>query len=390
MLQSDGPVNWEIAGQIAAWVAVVDPETLESGQPPTELPPEPPVDPDTVSSIDGLARAVQARVAEATGIDAAYATPVRVVTRREWADLHLTALRPVLEAFATTLQRAMLDRGDDAPETPAVPDPSNPFGFPMGADPLGGILTMLAPVLLGVQAGTMVGHLAQHSLGRYDLPLPTADEPGLCFIARNLDEFETAWELPRTDLRFHVVLHEALRAAERSVPWVQPRLVRLSTEYVRGYDLDLSALEDQLGSFDPSDPSSISGIADDPRALLGAMQTPGQRELLRPLEVFTSVLEGYADVLLDEIGRPLIPEFDRINEARRRHRVERGEAERFVGMLLGLELDREQYEQGEAFCRGVIEREGIAGLNRLWSGEAMIPTRPEIEAPGLWLARIDL
>ena len=51
---------------------------------------------------------------------------------------------------------------------------------------------------------------------------------------------------------------------------------------------------------------------------------------------------------------------------------------------------RELDELGERFCLGVIERAGMEGLDRLWTGEEMVPTRPELEAPGLWLARIDL
>jgi uncharacterized protein (DUF2342 family) len=58
--------------------------------------------------------------------------------------------------------------------------------------------------------------------------------------------------------------------------------------------------------------------------------------------------------------------------------------------LLGLELDRDHYEQGVAFCSGVVERAGVDGLNRLWEGPHMVPTAAELAAPGLWLARIEL
>jgi uncharacterized protein (DUF2342 family) len=70
--------------------------------------------------------------------------------------------------------------------------------------------------------------------------------------------------------------------------------------------------------------------------------------------------------------------------------VERGQAAGFVDQLLGLQLDREHYERGVAFCRGVVERSGNDGLNRLLEGPAMIPTPAELDAPGLWLARIEL
>jgi uncharacterized protein (DUF2342 family) len=39
---------------------------------------------------------------------------------------------------------------------------------------------------------------------------------------------------------------------------------------------------------------------------------------------------------------------------------------------------------------GVVERAGEEGLARLWHSEKELPTPAELEAPGLWLARIDL
>jgi putative hydrolase len=251
-------------------------------------------------------------------------------------------------------------------------------------------MQMLAPALLGMQAGSMVGYLAQHALGRYDLPLPTADEPSLCFVVQNIDEFEEGWSLERADLRFYVAVHEVVHAAERSVPWVRDRLVRLSTEYVSAYEVDPTALESRFGSLDPTDPSSLGSMAEDPNALLGAMQSPRQDEPRRQLQLLCSVLEGYADSVLERVGQKLIRSFGQIHEAMKRHRVERGEAEVFIEGLLGLKLERGHYEQGAAFCDGVIERAGPQGLNRLWEGERMLPTRAELDAPGLWLARIEL
>jgi uncharacterized protein (DUF2342 family) len=61
-----------------------------------------------------------------------------------------------------------------------------------------------------------------------------------------------------------------------------------------------------------------------------------------------------------------------------------------VERLLGLELTQGVYDRGAAFVDGVIERVGRDGLARLWEGDAMLPSPPEVDAPGLWLARIDL
>jgi putative hydrolase len=376
LLQSEGPVNWEIAAQVAGYVAL-DGETSE-----------PAVLPGDRDELEELARAAESHVVAETGLDGVLGLNTQALTRKEWVDLHLKVLRPVLEALAVTLRKAM-DQ-DDGPDEPMGHPSGAPFGFPGGGDPFGGLMTMLAPLLLGVQAGSMVGYLAQHALGRYDLPLPTDDGPGLAFVVPNLAAFEEAWSIDPRDLRFAVALHEVVHAAERSVPWVRERLLALSIEYVSAYEVDPNAFEAQFGELDPSDPSSFAGIAERPEALLGAMQSDRQREILERVLALTMVLEGYADVVIERLGSKLLPEFGRIHEAMQRHHVERGEAERFIDQLLGIRLDREHYEKGEAFCRGVIERAGMEGLNRLWESERMLPTPSELDAPGLWLARIDL
>ena len=38
----------------------------------------------------------------------------------------------------------------------------------------------------------------------------------------------------------------------------------------------------------------------------------------------------------------------------------------------------------------MVERAGADGLARLWVDEQDLPTPAEVDAPGLWLARIDL
>lgn len=384
ILQSPGPVNWAIATQLATAVA-------------TDGRDEAPVAAGEQAQLEELARAAQTHVVAETGLAAAFAMPVRAMGRREWATLHLDALRPVLESLATTLGQAfspdamrdLLADGLDEADLAAAP-----AGMP-NADEIAAALPMMAPLLLGVQAGSMIGYLARHALGRYDLPLPTADAPSLAFVVPNIDEFEEAWSLERADLRFYVAIHEAVHAATRSVPWVRDRLLSLAIDYVSAYEFDPTTLDSRIGegifeNLDPGDPSSIQALAEHPDELLGALRSERQRALLERARVFHAVLEGYADSVLERVGRTLLSSFDQIHEAMARHRIERGEAERFVEGLLGLATDREDYERGAAFCDGVVERAGPDGLNRLWERAEMEPTPNELVAPGLWLARIEL
>ena len=93
---------------------------------------------------------------------------------------------------------------------------------------------------------------------------------------------------------------------------------------------------------------------------------------------------------VDVVGEQLIADYPRLTEALRRRRVEAAEADRFVERLFGLELTQATYDRGNAFVAGVLERAGQDGLRRLWDGPDLLPTPPEVDAPGLWLARIDL
>src|SRR5215208_5955186 len=87
LLQSEGPVNWEIAAQVAG-----DVETSE----PTVLP----ADRD---ELEELASAAESHVVAETGLDGVLGLSTQAMTRTEWVDLHLKVLRPVLEALAVTL-----------------------------------------------------------------------------------------------------------------------------------------------------------------------------------------------------------------------------------------------------------------------------------------------
>jgi putative hydrolase len=387
MLQTPGPVNWELAQRVAEETSTTDRETH---QPMIDAPTEA----SERTQVLDIVRAAQTHIAGATALSHALSLPAEIVDRPEWARRTLDGLRPVLVALAEALTPEA-----DATVEPDAPDlAANPLGA-FGPDMLAGMMSALSPVLLGWLAGSLTGFLAQLALGQYDLPLPLAGEPALTFVTPNIDAFGNDWSLDTTDLRFALGLREAVHGAQRSVPWVRERLVRLSTAYVRGYELRPEALEQQfeaLANFDPStfDPSNPESFAEvdlpDPGSLLDAMQTPAQQPVLEELQRFAAVLEGYADTVVDAVGEPLVPSLRQIEEAMRRHRVDRGRAAGFVDRMLGLELGREHFEQGHAFCLGVVERGGQEALDRLWESEAMVPTRSELTAPGLWLARIDL
>ena len=369
LLTSQGPLNWEIARQLAQWTAA-------------EGEPEDNPDPIARVRLEELLRVADLHVSEATGL-ATTATggllSVAAVTRSDWALRTLEAWRPLLERLASSLGQ---------PPTPA--DISEVTSDDPMARLLGNLPQAVAPLLLGMQAGSMVGHLAIRAMGQYDLPVPRPPSDELLFVPTTIDRFATDWSLPVNDVRLWVCLHEITHHAVLSRPHVRARLEELLTAYAGSFEPNGSALEDRLGGFDPTDLAALQETFSNPEVLLGELETTAQRELKVPLQALLAAIAGYVDHVMDVVGRRIIGAYGPLTEALRRRRLSEDEGTRFVGRLLGIELDGRVYERGAAFVRGVLERAGDDALSRLWHSERELPTPAEINAPGLWLARIDL
>ena len=366
LFSSQGPVSWEVARQLAHWTAT---EGVAESNP----------DPIERMRLEELARVAELHVVEATGLQTTVSGRVLTVvpvTRGEWARRALTDLRPLLERLAGALTMP----GD--PDEGTAPDPASQL--------LGGVAQMLGPILIGMQAGFMTGHLARRSLGQYDLPLPRPETGEVALVPANVDEFAREWSVPADDLRLWILLHDLTRHAVLGQAHVHRRLQELLLEYAGGFTVDPSGLEDKLGDIDPTNPASFQAVLGDPETLLGAMQSDAQRALLPHIEALTGAVVGYVDHVMDGVGRGLIGSYRQLTEALRRRRVEATAGDRYVGKLLGLELSQSHYERASAFVAGVVERADEAALARLWSSERELPTPAELDAPGLWLARIDL
>jgi len=365
-------LQWDAARQMAMQVA-------SGGES------EPNIDPIERMDVEQLGRVADLHVAQKTGLRTSItgrSVQVVPVTRIQWVQRSLDAYKPLFESLASSLGTA------------PAPDPEE-----AGADPMVAMLTQLmgtmAPMMLGVTAGGMIGHLARRSFGQYDLPIPRQPSDELLLVLPNATAFADDWSIDRKDLLLWLCLHEVAHHAVLGVAPVRGALERMLREYAAGFRPDASGLADKLGALDVGgDPAAsiaeLQGVLGDPEIVMGAIQTDAQRALLPRLEALVALVVGYVDHVMDAIGGGLISSYGMITEAARRRRVEADESDRFVARLLGLALGQPTYDTGAAFVDGVVERSGFDALDRLWRDEASLPTPAEIEAPGLWLARIEL
>jgi putative hydrolase len=370
LFAQQGPIGWDAARQLALSIAT------DGGE-------ERNVDPLERIRLEQLVRIAELHVANATGLPSSFGgtgVSIMPVTRGQWAATTLDSWRPLFERLAGSLTPT---------NQPNTPDPSDPLGF------MAPLMAMMGPMMLGMTAGSMIGHLSQRSFGQYDLPVPRKPSDELMVIPANFETFASEWSIPADDLRLWVCAQEIAMHSVLRIPHVRATVDEFLSAYAAGFEPDATALEDRLSSleFDMSDPSSVSGMQSmfgDPEIVLGAIQSQAQRDMLPKFEALIAAIVGYVDHIVDLVGSSLLSNTTMISEAVRRRRVEADDSDRFVERLFGLELTQSTYDRGATFIAGIVEREGNDGLVRLWESERTLPTPAEIEAPGLWLARIEL
>jgi putative hydrolase len=368
-MAAQGPLNWDLATQFAALGARGD---------------DPDPDPSPTDRLEWnrLAEIADMRVRDTIGaaVDDSPRTPeVLTVTRAAWAHRTLGDMRPVFNDLA-----AALSRGPAAGS--AEPDD------PMSAM-LGNLTSMIAPAMIGMSIGSMVGALARHAFGQYDLPLPRPSSRELLVIDSSVSRFADEWSIARDDLRMWVLVHELASHSVLATPAAVEGLSASVSAHVAAFRPDPSAILERLGDLDPTDPSALARAQEtlsDPMVVLGALRSPEQERLAPILDARVAALQGYVDWVVDTVSARLLGSSSPIAEAVRRRRLEYGNDATLIERLLGLTLSRAQLHRGRAFIDGVVERDGESALTLMLNDPESLPTPNEVDAPGLWLARLEV
>jgi putative hydrolase len=251
---------------------------------------------------------------------------------------------------------------------------------------LSGFLRQLSPLLLGTQVGQVLGMLAQRVLGQYDIAVPRSGPGQLLFVIPNLVAFERDWSLDPREFRTFVALHEVTHRFEFAQGWARERFQELLDDYLSTLKLDVEGMQARLGSLDPADPEALRQLAESDDGLFWADLDDEQRLKLGRIQAFMAAAEGYGDHVMQALGAELLGTYPRIEEAMKRYRDgEHGDP--VFERLLGVDMKREQYGKGRAFCELVVEQTDEATLARMWGSADAMPSLPELDEPRLWLAR---
>lgn len=207
--------------------------------------------------------------------------------------------------------------------------------------------------LAGAQLGAALAFVATRILGQFD---PYSPVRRLLLVVPNIVAAERAMggepqSFRQWGFRQWVCLHEETHRFQfGAAPWLREHLLGL-----------------------------MAGVFDDDR----------RTAAIDEITAVMSLLEGHADVIMDVAGAGLVPQVARLRAAIEARRDATGsEFIELVFRLLGLRAKREQYRHGATFCRAVIDRVGVAGLNLAFRAPELLPSPAELHRPEDWLRRV--
>ena len=237
------------------------------------------------------------------------------------------------------------------------------------------------------QLGYLLGFMGTRVLGQYDLAMLSAEaEDGrLLFVEENVRSTAHALGISVSPFRTWIALHETTHAFEfEAHPWLRPYLAERLERQLTMFSGNATTLgRDTLRAIGRALRGESGG-----EHWMESIMGEEQKRLFRETQAVMSLLEGFSDYVMDEVGRGLVEDVEKISARFHERRQRRSGFERAVLKLTGMDLKLEQYAKGERFVRAVAEAKGRPALARIWDGPETLPTAEEIAEPGRWIMRV--
>jgi coenzyme F420 biosynthesis associated uncharacterized protein len=315
---------------------------------------------ELVAKIRQAAARAPAIVGDVTGLHEAAGRaallPTYVVDRARWAEANIAMFAELV--------------GDDLPS-------------------LGGVGSAR---LAGEELGVLLSLLAGRVLGQFDPFTPTPDGGGrLLVVAPNVLHTQRELRFDPTDFQLWVCLHEQTHAVQFSAaPWLPGHLRQHMTALTASM-AEADEAPRRVRSLLEALPRALAGGPVDATSggpLMAAVLTESEQTELERVLAVMALLEGHADVVMDEAGPAVVPTVVKIRRAFERRRDGTGLLDTVMRRLLGMDAKLAQYRQGAAFVRGVTAAVGHEGLNAVWTGPEQLPLAAEITDPAAWVRRV--
>jgi putative hydrolase len=336
LFNQPGPVNWKLAAEVARHL---------SGE-------RQPVEPWASEEFRELARLAEYRLEAVAPFPVRPAIDVLPLDPRSWAEKNLELYGSLVEPFAASLS------GEMAP-----------------------MMAQLAPAMIGLQVGSLVGSLSAWVVAGFDAGLPPDQVGPLTLIVSNIEALEVDG-IDSREVRLWVVANEVAFRAVCEVAWIHDHLAQLVGDYAAATSIDPTKLSGlMMGGTDPAAIERAIEEAGGIEGLIGGEEAEAPRA---ELEAFLGAVTGCARLLARRAVGEMAPNFDRITTARD---LERAEVTETPPIGIG-PVPPEATQLGDEFNQEVERRYGDDALVTLWADPTRMPTAAELRDPTSWAARV--
>jgi coenzyme F420 biosynthesis associated uncharacterized protein len=346
----EGLVDWNLAERIAGALSGTGPTWDGS--------------PEELRSESERAAALVRRY---TGLKPKGGVPAaELIDRDEWARVNIESFRDLAVRVEEHLQERMNGSGKGG----------------------GGLQRTIVRAATGAEVGLAVGYLSQRVIGQYDVALiGPARAPRLLFVGPNLSAARARLDVDRDLFLRWIALHETTHAVHfASVPWLREHIGGIAEELFEKAALEVKPGE-LLGKLARTNPKELVRSATSGELATLLWPEP-QRKLVERLTATMTLVEGYAEHVMDAVGDQLDPSYTDLRRALDRDRERRGLLDSIVSKVLGLDMKLAQYRRGKAFADEVVRAHGIRTLNRAWSAPDSLPRPEELDTPDEWVERV--
>lgn len=310
-------------------------------------------------SFEELTREAEPLIAEESGFVSPHPAVARVLNRQEWATANVTSMLELMSPLLNKMQAKF--------------DVVNAFPGAKYA----------YKAALGAQLGTVLGFLSQRVLGQYDILVGHQNQ--VWFVGPNIVMMERRFGFLPRDFRLWIVLHEMTHRSQfEANPWVRPHFLGLVNQMLESMDMDAKTLADRMVATFKSNPRG----KDDTTPLVMRALQPEQLEIFNRLQAFMSVIEGHGNFVMDRVGEGRIPSQPRMSQALRGGNTVGTPMAKLMAKVLGFELKKAQYVQGQLFFDAVYASAGPAGVKAVFHSAEDMPTLEEVKSPERWLSRV--
>ena len=319
------------------------------------------------------------------------------LARTDWVDTTLAGWQTSVEPLAMGLSSAIGELINQAsfgegegPETPA--DEQSAMQIPVGM--ISALLNSFIGSLIATQLGQAIGGLSGKVTGAHDVGLPLVDSAYPTLVPQNIKEWATDLDIPMDEVRiFHALREAAVARLFAHNPWLVSYIRTAITEYGKGINIDLDAIQDQAqrafesgNGFDPSNPESFSIALNE--GIFTPQESPAQRAALTKLETVLALIDGWSEEVVAMAAGDRLPNIAALQETLRRRRATSAPAQQLFSSMLGLQVSPRLAREAAVFWKKVRELKDVESRDRIWSG--ILPTAEDLLTPESFMKSLEI